>query len=93
MDQILTHRASELRPETRAAVEAEFGHPLQDNDEVSVRTVPESQIEARRREGVRGLQEHFARMDERTKDIPEDEVEEILIEAIRSVRPGYRERE
>jgi hypothetical protein len=36
------------------------------------------------------LRRYFAKIDERTKDIPESEQEEILDEAIRSVRPGHR---
>ena len=36
------------------------------------------------------LRRYFAKTDEKTKDIPESEQDEILAEAIRSVRPGYR---
>lgn len=41
---------------------------------------------------LRRLEAHYARMDEKTKDIPEQEIEEVLLEAIRSVRPHYEER-
>lgn len=36
------------------------------------------------------LRQYFATIDEKSKDIPESEHEEILEEAIRSVRPRYR---
>jgi hypothetical protein len=36
------------------------------------------------------LRQHFARIDEKRKNVPETEQDEILDEAIRSVRPGYR---
>ena len=41
---------------------------------------------------LRRLEAYYARMDEKTKDVPGQEIEEILLEAIRSVRPGYEER-
>ena len=47
--------------------------------------------EAEHRQVVFRLERHFENADQKTKDIPEDEWEEILLEAIRSVRPGYRE--
>ena len=50
---LVTHKASDLKPQTRAALEVEYGRPL--------------------------------------KDIPVDEFEEIFLEAMRSVRPGYEE--
>ena len=43
-----------------------------------------------RRAMADALRRHFAEMDERTKDVSDDEAEEILDVAIRSVRPGYR---
>lgn len=46
-----------------------------------------------RKQGVRGLEEHFNRIDQKTKDIPDKEMKEALDEALRSVRPRYRERE
>jgi len=36
------------------------------------------------------LRDYFGQIDEKTKDIPGSEKEEILDEAIHSVRPGYR---
>ena len=94
MPDALVHKARELRPETRAAIEAEFGRPLHDDEEISIaaRRAGESSTEASRKAALRRLEAHYASMDEKTKDIPENEIEEILLEAIRSVRPHYEER-
>jgi hypothetical protein len=47
--------------------------------------------EEEQQELIRRLQDHFDLADKKTKDIPEQEWEDILLEAIRSVRPGYQE--
>jgi hypothetical protein len=39
---------------------------------------------------VEELRHYFAGIDKRATDIPDIEQEEILDEAIRSVRPGYK---
>ncbi len=95
MGNVLIHKASELKPQMRAAVEAELGRSLRDDEEVSIMAfepheAPTGEV---RREAARGLQQHFNRIDPRTKDIPNEEMEDALNEALRSVRPGYRERE
>jgi hypothetical protein len=46
-----------------------------------------------RAEALRNLQEHLSRIDHATKSVPEEDLEDTLNEALRSVRPGYRERE
>ena len=94
MSDLLVHKASELKPETRAAIEAEFGRALRDDEEVSIvaRAPEKSSTESQHQAALRRLEAHYARMDEKTKDIPEKEIEEILLDAIRSVRPNYEER-
>lgn len=95
MPNVLIHKASELRPETRAAVEAELGRSLQDGEEVSIMAfvTHEAPTGQARAEVVRSLQEHLRRIDHATKSVREEDLEDTLNEAIRSVRPGYRERE
>jgi hypothetical protein len=92
---VLIHKASELRPQTRAALEAELGRRLQDNEQVSIMVfVPHKAPTGKaRREAWRRLEEHLNRIDEKTKGVPEAEMEAALDEALRGVRPGYRERE
>jgi hypothetical protein len=95
MPSLLIHRASELRTETRAALEVELGRSLQDDEEVSIMTfVPHAApTGADHLEAGRNLQDHFNRIDQKLKGASPEETEEALDEAIRSVRPGYRERE
>ncbi len=95
MPNVLIHKASELRAETRAAVEAELGRSLQDDEEVSIMALVAHEVptgEARGEAG-RNLQEHLDRIDQKTKGVPEKEIEAALNEALRNARPGYRERE
>jgi hypothetical protein len=91
---VLVHKASELQPQTRAVLEAEFGRAFQDDEEVSIIAVAphEAPGDIERDEAAKRLQGHLRCVDEKMKGIPEAEKEEILLEAIRSVRPGYRER-
>src|SRR5258706_14722151 len=94
MSDVLVHKASDLKPQTRAAIEAEFGRRLRDDEEISIaaRAAEDVSTGSSRAEAVRRLEAHYARMDEKTKDIPEEEIEHLLLEAIRSARPGYEER-
>jgi hypothetical protein len=39
---------------------------------------------------LQGLKEHFARIDEKLKDVSPEELDSAVDEAIRSVRPRYR---
>ncbi len=95
MPDILIHKANELRAETRVALEAELGRALEDDEEVSIMAFsphPAPTGEARV-EAARKLQEHFKRIDQKRQGLPDAEVQDALDEALRSVRPGYRERE
>lgn len=95
MPNALVHKASELKAETRAALEAELGRSLQDDEEVSIMAfVPHAApTGGAHAEAGDKLQDHFNRMDQKLKGIPEEEAEEALDEAIRNVRPRYRERD
>ena len=62
-----------------------------EDEEISVRAIQPPPLSAERRnELVAGLTRYFAEVDARRKPGSEEEAEEILTEAIRSVRPGYR---
>ncbi len=95
MPNVAVHKAGELKAETRAAVEAELGRSLRDDEEVSIMAFTPQEAPARgaRREASRRLREHLHRIDQKSKDIPEEEAEGALNDAFRNVRPGYRERE
>ena len=94
MHSVLVRQADDLSPETRAALGAEIGRPFQGNERVVILAFPEPNAltEQEHQSVIRRLEERFMRADERTKDIPEAEWDEVLLEAMRSVRPGYQER-
>ena len=95
MPNVLIHKASELKAETRVALEAELGRSLQDDEEVSIMAFfpHDAPTGKARREAGHKLEDHFNRINQKLKGAPEEETEEALDEALRSVRPGYRERE
>ena len=92
MEQSSLHSARKLPQPIRIALERLLGRTLSDNEAISVRAYQpyEAPSPEQQRQLTGELHSHFARIDERTKDIPDSEREEILDEAIRSVRPGYR---
>ncbi|MFN0102841.1 MAG: hypothetical protein ACKV2U_12210 [Bryobacteraceae bacterium] len=92
MQQSSLHSARSLSPSVRSALEQLLGRTLSDNEAISVRAYQphEAPSPAQQRAIAGELNQYFAMIDEKCKDIPEGEREEILDEAIRSVRPGYR---
>jgi hypothetical protein len=92
MQQSSLHKARTLSPTVRSALERLLGRALSDNEAISVRAYQPHEAPSPEQQRViaEELRHYFAKIDEKTKDIPESEQEEILDEAIRSVRPGYR---
>jgi len=92
---VLIHKASELKAETRVALEAELGRSLQDDEEVSIMAFfpHDAPTGKARREAGHKLEDHLNRINQKLKGASEEEAEGALDEALRSVRPGYRERE
>jgi hypothetical protein len=95
MRSVLIHKANELKPQTRAAVEAELGRSLNDDEDVSIMAFSphEAPTGEARREAGQGLEEYFKRIDSCSSNVAEEKAESALSEAIKKVRPGYRERE
>jgi len=90
---LVTHKARDLKPQTRAALEAEYGRPFREDEDVGLlaflpHDAPQGEA---RRESARSLDASLARIEDGLKDIPVDEFEEIFLEAMRAVRPGYQE--
>jgi len=95
MPNVLIHKAKELKPQTRAAVEAELGRSLSDDEDVSIMAfatheAPASELRSRANEK---LETYFKRIDKQTPTVTGEEAEESLQEALKKVRPGYREGE
>ena len=92
MQQSSLHKVRTLSATVRSVLEQLLGRALSDNEAISVRAYQphEAPSPEQQRAIAEELRQYFAKIDERTKDIPESEQEEIVDEAIRSVRPGYR---
>jgi hypothetical protein len=93
MPNVLLYKARELKPQTRAAVEAELGRALKNDEDVSTMAFATHEAptgEARLRAGQK-LESYFKRIDKQTANATDEDVEAALQEALKQVRPGYRE--
>ena len=93
MPNVLIHKANELKPQTRAAVEAELGRSLDDDEDVSIMAFSMHDApagEARQEAGQR-LVSHFKDIESQAANGSKVEAEAALNEALKNVRPGYRE--
>lgn len=92
---VLIHKANELKRQTRAAVEAEMGRLLEDDEAVSIMafSMHEAPSGDARRKAAQKLESHLQRTEKRTGKMNEKQTEAALQEALKHARPGYRERE
>ena len=92
MEQSSLRSARTLPPPQRIALEQLLGRPLADDEAISVRAYQphEAPTPEQQRTISNELRQYFAKIDEKTQNIPDNEQQEILDEAIRSVRPNYR---
>lgn len=85
--------ATDLSPEQKTALEQLLGRRVEDGEAVSVRTFEPAVISIAQKSAIaEELRKYFAEVDAARKPVSEEEAEEILNEAMRSVRPGYRSR-
>jgi hypothetical protein len=83
--------AKDLSPDQKATIETLLGRSVLEGEEISVRAIqPPALSDQRRKELVEDLKKYFAEVDARRQPGSAEEAEEILNEAMRSVRPGYR---
>jgi Asp-tRNA(Asn)/Glu-tRNA(Gln) amidotransferase A subunit family amidase len=88
---IMICNANDLSPDQKAALETLLGRRVQDGEAVSVRTFePATVSHERKLEIANELRNYFAEVDAARKPVSEAEAEDIITEAMRSVRPGYR---
>jgi hypothetical protein len=86
--------AKDLSPEQKAAIETLLGRRVREDEAVSVRTFePVTVSHQRRLEIANELRKYFAEVDSAHKPVSEEQAEEVITEAMRSVRPGYRPRQ
>ena len=88
MPSSLLHKASELPPDVRQAVESLLGRPLQPEEHVSVMVHLPHKAPAgpERAELAHRLKERIDRTAAKLKDVPEAELAELIDEAVDHVR-------
>jgi hypothetical protein len=83
--------AKDLSPDQKAAIESLLGRRVLAGEAISVRAFePPVLSDERKRELTDQLKAYFAAVDARRKPGTPEEAEDIINEAMRSVRPGYR---
>ena len=86
----MIHKAKDLSPEQRFAIEGLLGRAIAEQEDISVlalRQVSAASAE-RRREIVAALEAHFAQVDAQRQPVSPQEADDILNEALRSTRPN-----
>jgi hypothetical protein len=87
----MIHNAKDLSPDQKAAIESLLGRRILEDEAISVRAIePPALSDERKHELVEQLKKYFAEVDARRQPGSPEEAEEIINEAMRSVRPGYR---
>lgn len=83
--------AHDLSPDQKAVLETLLGRRVQDSESVSVRSFePVTVSPERKLEIANELRNYFAEVDAARQPVADEEAENLMIEAMRSVRPGYR---
>jgi hypothetical protein len=81
----------DLSPDEKVAVENLLGRSLSEQETVSVQAFePPALSDQRRREIVEALQQYFADVDAKRQPVSAEEADDMINEAMRSSRPGYR---
>ena len=90
------YHVKELSPNQRLVVEGLLGRAVKEDEAVSVnaiapnRIVPSSLSDGERRSTLEALRRYFDRVDSQRAPIGDEDEDEIITDAIRSVRPNYR---
>lgn len=87
----MIHKAKDLSSAQKQLIETLVGRHILEDEAISVRAFePPAISDKRRQEVIDGLRKYFAEVDASRKPVSPNEAEEIITEAIRGTRPGYR---
>jgi hypothetical protein len=87
----MIRHARDLSPDQKTAVESLLGRRVLDDEAISVRAFEPPVLSDRRQQVLADeLKKYFAEVDAGRQQGTAEEAEEILTEAMRSSRPGYR---
>ena len=89
--QAMIHKAKDLSPDQRAAIESLLGRRILEDEDISVRAIESPALsDEQKHELLEQLKNYFAEVDTRRSPGSPEEAEDIINEAMKSVRPGYR---
>ncbi len=88
----MIHKAKDLSPDQKLALEGLLGRAISEQEEISIRTLqpPPGVSPERRREILAALRAYFAQADAQRQPASRGQAEDIINEALRSTRPEYR---
>jgi hypothetical protein len=87
----MIRHAKDLSPDQKAAIESLLGRRVLEDEAISIRAIePPALSEERKQELAGELKNYFAEVDARRKPGSPEEAEDVINEAMRSVRPAYR---
>lgn len=88
----MIHKAKDLSPSQKSAVESLLGRPVAAQESISVRALPQTRevTPERRDEIIQRMNLHFSRVDAQRREVSPEEASDVLDEALRSARPSYR---
>ena len=86
----MIHKARDLSPDQKAAVESLLGRQILEGEAVSVRVFePPVLSDQRRQEILDSLKRYFAQVDANSRSVSAEDADEAITEAMRSTRPQY----
>jgi len=86
----MIHKAKDLSPEQKVAIESLLGRRVLEEEAVSVRAIePPALSDSRRQEIVDSLKHYFAEVDASRKHVSAEEAEETITDASKCTRPHY----
>jgi L-lactate utilization protein LutC len=87
----MIHKAKDLSPNQKTAIESLLGRHVMEEETISVRAFePPAISDERRQEITEQLKRYFAEVDANRKAVSDEEADTIITEALRSSRPSYR---
>jgi hypothetical protein len=86
----MIRNAKDLSADQKAAIESLLGRRVLEDEAISIRAIePPALSEKRKHELTERLKKYFAEVDACRRPGSPEEAEDIINEAMRSVRPGY----
>ena len=92
----MLHHVKDLSPDQKRAIENLLGHPVSEDESVSIKSIRPSAIISpqlspdERKVALDKLRRYFAKVDAQRRPVSEKEEEETINEALRSTRPNFR---